>query len=242
MTPCEVAQRLEGFCEIFFELERSSKRWRVLETSFTDVIIASFRAGSVAKVNVDASIEKTTGADIEIMFSPATGSPYVFVVQAKRASPSSLNSPNWSYRELFHKPRTSSKFQVQTLIDHCAIPHPFPHIPIYAFYHSQTAAASIAKQGITCLHASEVHSELTKKLQKKRGIHLCNHYASKTIPFHKLFCRKASAPPKEFLKDLSNYNWTNNNIIRSQYMDNWLSFDGDWEVEPASNARILIEL
>ncbi len=248
MTPCKVALRLEDFCKIFFDLERSSNhKWRVLETSFTDVLIAAFRASGAAQVNVDASIEKKTGADFEVMLSPSSGLPLVFIIQAKRAAPSSKKSTKWSYRELFHKPKKSSKFQVETLVDYCAFPHPFPHIPLYAFYHSQTAASTISSEGITCLHASDVHSELPNKLARKRGLHLCSRYAARTFPFHDLFCSGCTGTTtalnaiKRSYSQWDNADWEKITYEREEYENGWLSFDQKWGEAPATNARLLIK-
>lgn len=67
---CSLSKYLELITENVLSLERTSKIWKVRETSITDLIIASFKAmpgGSC--ITVDASHEATTNADFEINFS-----------------------------------------------------------------------------------------------------------------------------------------------------------------------------
>lgn len=193
MTPCELAKNLESFSKDFFEQERSSKRWRILETSFTDVMIAAFSRQKFASVKVDASIEPQTGADLEILFSLPNSLAILFIIQAKRYKPSSKNSKNWSYTELFHKTHKTGKHQVDILINHCGS-SANRSVPLYAFYHSATASLDLGVEGVTLLDACHVHNEL-KRTGKNRLS--CKHYTSKSYPFSDLFFKisPGKSPP-----------------------------------------------
>ncbi|WP_152612143.1 DUF6615 family protein [Leisingera sp. ANG-S5] len=195
---CALAISLEEFSKTFFQLETKSQKWKVLETSFTDVIIAAFKHHNLISVFSDGSVEALTGADIEILVIPQHGIPVVFVIQAKRSERSSSTSENYSFKHIFHRATKSSPFQVEQLEDYCNKQNngSFPaglllgavHIPLYAFYHSSDAADSLGCSGIMLNGIQTVKSQVEAKPPKKQKVRLCATHQVGAFPFHKIFC------------------------------------------------------
>lgn len=183
MSTCSTAKGLEYFCGHFFDLERTSKKkWRILETSFTDVIISRFRQLNPMSVDVDASDESITGADMEILFLLKNDLSCKFIVQAKRAAPSSPKSINWSYKELSHKIGHAKGYQIDQLISYGSLEK---SIPLYVFYHSNSVATFLKTCPATICSANRVHDIWTGSGNK---VLKCSKFVSASSSFRSLFC------------------------------------------------------
>lgn len=264
MNPCRLSHDLEELCCRFFELERKKRIWKALETSFTDVLIASFAQNlsnyglSGFRLEVDASNERTTGADIEILVRDCKGSTLNFVVQAKRARANKARQSH-SYNQLFHSisiPAGGANYQVTQLVNYCKSSR-IASLPLYAMYHSESASkdlTSILKKKVGGIMLVSAH-EIETASRVKPHVLKCDPYLENSIPFHAIFCSGLSAKFKigdlinsvfsdwsdflddEFFKKLNDkpYSITDNDI------DAWLGFERDFGDDGASSARMFLD-
>lgn len=245
-----LAKDLEDFTRTFLDLDKYSQgKWRVMETSMTDVLIAHFVNAKIANVKTDGSIEATTGADLEILLNFPGGRQIVYVIQAKRSEPSSSRNLGYSFKHIYHKPKKAIEHQVQTLYKYCRTMNALQsiwHIPLYAFYHSDTAASTLGCSGIMVTHAGHVLKSLNAKGRNKLE---CGFHQENAFCFHKafLFARNLAYSPQQNLStsQAGSARKFAPLALHDQFEEltsQWLNFEGPFMEHRASAKRLVIYL
>lgn len=179
---------LEKICGNFLDLESPSKRWKVRETSVSDLIIAHFQNTSFTEVHVDASDELRTSADLETAFCGTYN--FITYLQAKR---STQNKNSYSFKEINHK--VGEHYQVKLLQEYCkteTAKHRTPHIPLYLFYHGNQTSRILECSNLT---VGWIDQALEYASNGKRWSLLCQDHQKESFPFSNLFW-----PSGDFLK------------------------------------------
>ena len=182
------AVTLNTICGNFLDLEAPSKRWKVRETSVSDLIIAHFQSTNSAEVCVDASDELRTSADLEIAFCGTYN--FITYLQAKR---STQNKNSYSFKEINHK--VGENYQVKLLQEYCkteTAKHRTPHIPLYLFYHGNQTSKILECSNLT---VGWIDKALEYASNGKRWSLLCQDHQKESFPFPYLFW-----PSGDFLK------------------------------------------
>ena len=181
---CRTAKEAEHQISSFMNLERGPGRWRVRETTITDVILSRLYPLRSNKFYIDVSNEITTGADLDIIFTESAGGKLrtaIFCLQAKRSDRSSGLAPYWYYKEIFHPNNTGS--QCKGLVSYCNSIHANP---FYLFYHSQDCAKATGANPVSICRAEEVKKESYIKYDTNNR--RVDRYLHQSTPFHKIFC------------------------------------------------------
>ena len=187
-NPCDLAKYIEVLGSNILDLERSSKVWKVRETSITDLIIASFKANvKLPWIEVDASHEATTNADFEVIFRSG-GKDLTFLIQAKRTGETTQGTA--TIPELFH-PKSSGE-QNRALIDFAKKNN---MIALYSVFLSAKQVLNLTSHGcpytgIMIQPAIVVRQNGYK--HPKNNVLLAADILKKSIPFHRLFCATSS--------------------------------------------------
>lgn len=187
-NPCDLAKYVEVLGSNILDLERSSKVWKVRETSITDLIIASFKANiTPAWLEVDASHEATTNADFEVIFRSG-GKDLTFLIQAKRTGATKKGAA--TIPELFHP--KSSGLQNRSLIDFAKNNN---MIALYSVFLSTKQVSNLTSHiypfsGIMIQPAIEVRNNGYR--HPKKNVLLASNILKKSVPFHRLFCAASS--------------------------------------------------
>ena len=187
-NPCDLAKYVEVLGSNILDLERSSKVWKVRETSITDLIIASFKANAKSTwLEVDASHEATTNADFEVIFRSG-GKDLTFLIQAKRTGATKKDAA--TIPELFH-PKSSGQ-QNKSLID---FSNKNSMIALYSVFLSAKQVSSLTSHscpfaGIMIQPAIDVRNIGFR--YPKKNILLASSILKKSVPFHRLFCAASS--------------------------------------------------
>lgn len=196
-TPCDLAKYLETLTSNVLDLERSSRIWKVRETSITDFIVASFMAqGQFPQVKVDGSNEATTNADFEVIFRYGNRD-LTLLIQAKRSEISGSGSVR--VPQLFHPNASGS--QNLSLIRYAAR---MKMVPLYALYFSSRAKhivntiySSPTISGVMLNSAIKIRDLGYRKSSGKRNILQVEKILPGLIPFHAIFCMTKSRSPLE---------------------------------------------
>ncbi len=145
---CEFANRFPKDLAILLERDRHLTR-NFREETATDLLMMGLVSLQPFGVRVDFPDETATGADMDWIYAAphevGSGSYLRLMIQAKRCREATLKdgSTYWYYDHLDHG--TPKGSQAQTLVSHAATkPDGMDTLPLYMFYHPETALASSA--------------------------------------------------------------------------------------------------
>jgi hypothetical protein len=175
-TMCSLAKTLPALIGSLLDREATLKRGRFREETMTDIFTGALASFAGPELIIQYPVEAETGGDLDLCFwHVATGRALLLRLQAKRLNAAvdakkAAKIVNRSYRELLHRPPSSTKFQFETLIE-----APLPWVPLYMFYNHQSVVddpyfASVGPRvsGVNLAFAADIARELNLKLSASK--------------------------------------------------------------------------